>query len=101
MSKVISFKKGADIILKGKAKEVICDNVISESFAIQPDDFFSLVPKLEIRENDNISQGSPIFYDKKNPNIKFVSPVSGVISKIVRGPKRKIESVEIEFKGVL
>ena len=55
MSKVISFKKGADIILKGKAKEVICDNVISESFAIQPDDFFLLVPKLEIRENDNIS----------------------------------------------
>ena len=99
MSKVISFKKGADIILKGKAREVICDNVISESYAIHPDDFFSLIPKLEIRENDEISQGSPIFYDKKNPSIKFASPVSGVISKIVRGPKRKIESVEIEFKG--
>ncbi|MBL30464.1 MAG: NADH:ubiquinone reductase (Na(+)-transporting) subunit A [Flavobacteriaceae bacterium] len=99
MSKDISFRKGADINLKGKAKNFINDKITSQSYALQPDDFFSLTPKLEIRENDYVSQGSPIFHDKKNPEIKFVSPVSGIISNIVRGPKRKIETIEIELNG--
>ncbi len=99
MSTDIFLRKGANINLKGQAKKFMYDKIISESYAIHPDDFFSLIPKLEIRESDEVSQGSPIFYDKKNPSIKFASPVSGIISKITRGPKRKIECIEIKSNG--
>ena len=99
MSKDIRFIKGADLNLNGKAEKIINENSKSNSFAIQPDDFFALFPKLTIQEGEEVSKGSPIFYDKKNPSINFVSPVSGIVSKIIRGAKRKIESIVIENDG--
>ncbi len=99
MSKDIRFKKGADLNLNGKAKKIINRDSISDSYAILPDDFFSLVPKMSVREGDEVSQGTPIFYDKKNPSINFVSPVSGIVSHINRGAKRKIESIIIKNEG--
>tara|TARA_B100000686_G_C16805306_1_gene989675 strand:+ start:9527 stop:10882 length:1356 start_codon:yes stop_codon:yes gene_type:complete len=96
MSNDIRVRKGADLNIKGKAEKIINKNIISESYAIQPDDFFSLTPKLIVREGDYVSKGSPIFFDKNNPNIQFVSPVSGKINQILRGSKRKIESVIVK-----
>ena len=99
MSKDIRFKQGANLNLIGKADKIVNKGSKSNLFAIQPDDFVSLIPKLIIREGDEVSQGSPIFYDKKNSAINFVSPVSGFIDKIIRGPKRKIESVVVKKQG--
>tara|TARA_X000001036_G_scaffold191568_1_gene180629 strand:- start:854 stop:2200 length:1347 start_codon:yes stop_codon:yes gene_type:complete len=99
MSKDIRFKKGANLNLTGKADKIVNKESNSNLFAIQPDDFVSLIPKLIIREGDEVSQGSPIFYDKKNSAINFVSPVSGFVDKIIRGPKRKIESVVVKKQG--
>ena len=99
MSKDISFRRGADLNLNGKAEKKINENSKPNSFAIQPNDFFSLFPKLIVREGEEVSKGSPIFYDKKNSSINFVSPVSGIVSKIIRVAKRKIESIIIENDG--
>tara|TARA_B110000444_G_C18851980_1_gene606539 strand:- start:18377 stop:19723 length:1347 start_codon:yes stop_codon:yes gene_type:complete len=99
MSKDISLKKGANLNLAGKAKKSINEKSKSDFFAILPDNFFSLTPKLIIKEGEEVSKGSPIFYDKKNPSIQFVSPTSGIVSKINRVAKRKIESIIIEQQG--
>ncbi len=99
MSKDISLKKGANLNLAGKAKKSINEKSKSDFFAILPDNFFSLTPKLIIKEGEEVSKGSPIFYDKKNPSIQFVSPTSGIVSKIIRVAKRKIESIIIEQQG--
>ncbi len=40
--------------------------------------------------------GEPIFYDKSNETVKFVSPVSGEVIEITRGEKRKILSIKIQ-----
>src|SRR5690606_1781927 len=40
--------------------------------------------------------GEPIFYDKTNEAVKFVSPVSGDIIEIARGEKRRIVSIKIQ-----
>ncbi len=37
----------------------------------------------------------PIFYDKSNQEVKFVSPVSGEITEIKRGEKRRILAIKI------
>jgi Na+-transporting NADH:ubiquinone oxidoreductase subunit A len=43
--------------------------------------------------------GTPIFYDKYHPEVKFCSPVSGIMSSINRGERRRIIEVVIEDDG--
>ena len=48
------------------------------------------------KEGDKVKAGQPVFYDKSNEAVKFVSPVSGQIIEVTRGEKRKILSVKIQ-----
>ena len=43
-----------------------------------------------------MTAGEPIFYDKNDESVKFVSPVSGEIIDIPRGEKRKILAIKIQ-----
>jgi Na+-transporting NADH:ubiquinone oxidoreductase subunit A len=95
MSKDIRIKKGLDIKLKGKAEEVIASVSRSSVYAINPSDFHGLVPKMLVKEGDQIKAGSPIFYSKTDESVKFVSPVSGTIKEILRGERRVILSIKI------
>jgi Na+-transporting NADH:ubiquinone oxidoreductase subunit A len=42
-----------------------------------------------------VKAGTPLFFDKYNEKIKVTSPVSGVVTAIVRGEKRRIEEIRI------
>ena len=61
-----------------------------------PADFPNLMPKMLVKEGDLVKCGSPIFCDKYNDEIKFVSPISGQVKEIVRGAKRKILAITID-----
>ncbi|MEG1539428.1 MAG: Na(+)-translocating NADH-quinone reductase subunit A, partial [Muribaculaceae bacterium] len=39
--------------------------------------------------------GTPLYHDKDIPDIKVTSPISGKVSQIIRGERRKIESIVI------
>ena len=99
MSKDISIQKGANLNLKGLASKEFEVAIKSLTYALNPDDFFSLVPRMLVKEGDFIKKGDPVFFDKNDENIKIVSPVSGKIKQIVRGEKRKILNVIIERSG--
>ena len=40
--------------------------------------------------------GGPLFIDKNNPEVKFVSPVSGVVTSVERGARRKVLNIVVE-----
>ncbi len=96
MGEIIHIKKGLDIQLFGKASDKISIDQSSELFGIYPDDYPGCKWKPEIKPGDNVKTGTPLLYDKQNENIKIVSPVNGVISDIIRGDRRKIESIIIK-----
>ncbi|MDR2292368.1 MAG: Na(+)-translocating NADH-quinone reductase subunit A, partial [Prevotellaceae bacterium] len=48
-----------------------------------------------VQEGYKVKIGSPLFLDKNKPEIKFVSPVSGTISAVNRGEKRKLLSIVV------
>lgn len=96
MSKDIKIKKGLDIKLKGEAKKTTENAVLSNFFTIRPEDFHGVTPKLIAKEGSKVKAGEPVFYDKSNENVKFVSPVSGEIIEIARGEKRRILSIKIQ-----
>ena len=99
MSKDISIKAGANLNLKGLASTELEVAKISLDYALNPDDFFGLIPRMLVKEGDKVSLGQPIFHDKNNESIKIVSPVNGKILEIVRGAKRKILNVIIRKEG--
>ena len=64
--------------------------------AIIPDDFPGFVPKVCVRDGDAVAAGTPLLFDKRNPEVKIVSPVNGRVRAVVRGERRKIMRVELE-----
>jgi Na+-transporting NADH:ubiquinone oxidoreductase subunit A len=95
----VNIKKGLDINLEGPAEKIIKDGKTSKLIAVQPSDFPGLTPKMLIKEGELVSCGTPIFFDKYNEAIKYVSPVSGVLKSIERGAKRKITALIVESDG--
>ncbi len=96
MSTDIKIKKGLNIKLKGVAQTKLTTSNRSKLFAINPDQFHGIIPKMQLKVGDSVQVGDAVFYSKQNDRIKFTSPVSGEIKEIVRGAKRKILSIKIE-----
>jgi Na+-transporting NADH:ubiquinone oxidoreductase subunit A len=95
MSKAIKIRKGIDIKLLGAPEVKISEAPASKVYAIKPADFPGLVPKLTVKEGEEVQAGSPLFFDKKREEIIFTSPVSGEVVEIKRGDKRRILEVKI------
>ena len=95
MSNVIKINKGLDIKLEGVADKVLSNSTHPQTVAVKPADFQGITPKLTVREGDEVKAGSPLFFSKDDPRVKFVSPVSGEVVEIVRGAKRKILAVKV------
>ncbi len=98
MSRTIKLRKGLDIKLHGEAEKVKATAEVS-AFAIKPPDFHGLVPKMTVKVGDKVKAGTIIFCDKYKEEVKFASPVSGEITDIVRGEKRRILEVRIKSDG--
>ncbi len=95
MTNVITIKKGLDINLKGKAPETMLKGGKSASYAIVPDHYVGIVPKVVVRPGDKVKAGTALMVDKNHPEIKFVSPVSGEVAAVNRGEKRKVLSIVV------
>ncbi len=95
MSKDISIKRGLDIPLVGEAEKVTGTAERSDIFLIRPEDFKNLIPKMLVKQGDEVKAGSPLFFSKDHPDLKVGSPVSGEVVEVVRGDKRKILGVKI------
>lgn len=96
MPKQIKIKKGLNIPIEGEAPLTIVGHIKPDVVRICPEDFPGLVPKVKVKIGDRVKAGTPVLYDKNNENIFYVSPVSGVVTSINRGEKRKLLDVTIK-----
>ncbi len=96
MSNNIDLKKGLDIPISGAAAQKTAKVTVPGTVAVKPTDFRGLKPRLLVREGDKVLAGSPVLADKESPDILFTSPVSGTVTAIVRGEKRKLLEVRIK-----
>ncbi|MBQ4223419.1 MAG: Na(+)-translocating NADH-quinone reductase subunit A [Prevotella sp.] len=96
MANVIKLRKGLDINLKGKAAKKKADVRAAAEYALVPEDFVGLVPKVVVKEGEHVKAGDPLFVNKKFPEVGFASPVSGTVTEVVRGERRKLLSVKVK-----
>ncbi len=99
MSKDILIKRGLDIKLVGKAKQITTNLSSGNIFAIKPNDFHGVTPKILTKEGTEIKAGEALFYNKSDKRILFPSPVSGKVTEIVRGARRKVLEIKITTNG--
>ena len=96
MVNVMKLRKGLDINLQGKAEQTKIGLKPAGLYALQPDDFTGVVPKVVVKEGEQVEAGQALFVDKNHPEILFVSPVSGKVKAVVRGERRKVLAVQVE-----
>lgn len=91
------FKKGFDIKLAGSPQNDEIIDVAATRYAIKPTDFLGIspIPKVVVSVGDEVRAGDVLFFDKKRPEIMYVSPVSGEVIEINRGAKRAITEVVV------
>ena len=96
MANVIKLHKGLDINLKGRAIEQKIQLKSNGKYALMPDDFEGVTPKVVVKEGDKVQAGDALFVNKQYPEVKFASPVSGTVSAVVRGERRKVLCVKVD-----
>ncbi len=97
MSVIIN--KGLNVPITGQPLQTISNGPSISRVALVADDYVGMRPTLLVRPGDEVKLGQPVFEDKKNPGVIYVSPTSGEVESINRGEKRKFESMIFKVKG--
>ena len=96
MANVIKLHKGLDIHLQGQAEEKLIQLKSNGKYALVPDDFEGVTPKVVVKEGDKVKAGDALFVNKQYPEVKFASPVSGTVREVVRGERRKVLCIKVD-----
>lgn len=93
--------RGLDLSLTGAvAPDAPVSRVAAKRVAVSPSDFPGLTPKLEVKVGSEIAAGEPLMHSKECEDIKLVSPISGRVTEVARGERRKILYVSVEAAEV-
>lgn len=95
MTRIIKLNRGLDINLAGKAEQKKLNVAQGGTYALQPDWFVGVKPKVVVKEGDKVKAGDALFVNKDYPEVKFASPVSGTVTMVERGERRKVLSVRV------
>ena len=93
---LIKLSKGLDIHLQGRAAETKIQLKSNGKYALMPDDFEGVTPKVVVKEGEKVKAGDALFVNKQYPQVKFASPVSGIVREVVRGERRKVLCIKVD-----
>ncbi|KUI98493.1 Na(+)-translocating NADH-quinone reductase subunit A [Vibrio sp. MEBiC08052] len=78
---------------------MISDGKAISKVALLGEEYVGMRPTMHVRVGDEVKKAQILFEDKKNPGVKFTSPVCGKVIEVNRGAKRVLQSVVIEAAG--
>lgn len=96
MTRVVKLSKGLDIHLRGTAEKSKLPSDACVEAALSPQWFEGVVPKVVVHEGDRVKAGDALFVNKQYPDVRFTSPVSGVVTSIVRGDRRRVLKIVVK-----
>jgi len=96
MVPVLTIKKGLDINLKGRSALETTTVGCMDIWSMTPADYHGITPKVVVKEGYTVLAGSPLMVDKQQPDIRFVSAVSGTVTAVVRGEKRSLLNILVK-----
>ncbi len=96
---MIKIRKGLDLPITGKPKQVIEDGPAIRSVALVGFDYHGMKPTMEVQVGDRVKLGQILFTDKKTQGVAYTSPASGTVAAINRGAQRVFQSLVIDVEG--
>jgi Na+-transporting NADH:ubiquinone oxidoreductase subunit A len=84
-----------NIPIQGKPSSNIIEIKQGKNTSIKPFLIPFITAKLAVKKGDEVKIGSIVFFDKKDTDLVYLSPVCGIIDDIIYGKKRRIENVII------
>ncbi|MBR2101539.1 MAG: Na(+)-translocating NADH-quinone reductase subunit A [Bacteroidales bacterium] len=96
MARVIKLRKGLDIALTGRPAAEKRTVTLGDEYGLVPDGFTGLIPRVVVKAGDHVKAGEVLFVNKQCPEVKFASPVSGTVTDVVRGERRKVLCVKVK-----
>jgi Na+-transporting NADH:ubiquinone oxidoreductase subunit A len=95
----IRIKKGLDVPIAGRPELTITDGNDVSTVGLVGWDTPGLKPRMAVAEGDRVKLGSPLYIDKRNPDVRYTAPGSGRIIAVNRGERRVLNSVVVELDG--
>lgn len=94
----IHIKQGLNLPMAGRPEQLVHDGAPIRHVALCGPDYQDLKPRLLVAEGDEVGLGQALFIDKRDPDVNYVSPGSGVVTAINRGARRVLESVVVRLE---
>ena len=93
----VHVRKGYDLKIVGEPSREVEVLEKPDKVAVLPEKIPLIKPRLKIKIDDNVKVGSILFEDKKNPDLKFLSPGGGKVVQINYGHRRVIKEIVIKL----
>jgi len=87
--------RGFDIRIAGRPEPKLETAPEPLLVGVRPPEFLGLKSKLAVAEGDEVATGDVLFHDKRHPDVRFLSPASGRVTKVVLGRRRAPELIQI------
>lgn len=94
----LALSKGFKLKLAGMPDTSVIRLSRPATVGVSAQDIPHIRPKLLVKENDAVQTGTPLFCDKREPAIQYVSPGTGTVKKILFGPRRRLLEVVIALE---
>ena len=96
---VIRLTKGLNVPIEAPPEQTAQDAPAVASVALLGADYVGLRPTVVVHEGERVALGQPLFTDKHDPRVRYVSPGSGTVTAINRGARRALLSIVISLDG--
>jgi Na+-transporting NADH:ubiquinone oxidoreductase subunit A len=93
----ITAKRGYHLKIAGAPGTALQNADPPEHLALLPEHLPFVKPRLQVAEGDRVRLGSPLIEDKRNTDIRFLSPGGGEVVEIDFGPRRVIQQIVIRL----
>lgn len=97
---VYKIKQGLDLPIHGALENhSLIDGPSVDRVALLPQESWGIKVQMLAQEGDQVQIGSPLYRDRRDPEVVFTSPGAGTVEAINRGAKRVVLSVVVKLDG--
>ncbi len=92
----LNISKGFKHKFSGRPDVSFIHRMDSHTLALSAQGLSYIRPKVLVKEGDRVNTGMPLFCDKQDPDLVYVSPGTGLVKQIRFGERRRLIEIIIE-----
>jgi len=92
-----TIKKGLNLPIAGSTSTTDCvQGAAAQQVALLPQEAWGIKVQMLVAVGDQVKVGSPLFCDRRDPDVIFTSPAAGAVAAVNRGARRAVQSVVVD-----